>query len=95
MEIEEVEETGVAQESAEDPSNESALVAAPFRLGPVPPLNRTIIPTGIGSVFPRGKFGNNLGRNWDSGCEQIVSFLFTFQIVDSTLSISVLVFLSG
>ena len=79
LDSEEVEEVEVAQESAEDPPSESALVAAPFRLGPVPPLNRTIIPTGIDPVFPRGKFGNHLGRNWDSVCEQIVSiFPFLF-----------------
>lgn len=58
VEEENVEEPEVAQEAAED-LDEAAPVAAPFRLGPVPPLNRTIIPTGeINPEFPRGSVTN-------------------------------------
>ena len=64
----------------EDSSDEAAPVAAPFRLGPVPPLNSIVVPTGVTDpTYPRGKFGTGIGRNWDSVCEQVVSILIVDQ----------------
>ena len=91
LENELVDENAVAQEPLEDSSDEAAPAAVPFRLGPVPPINRTVVPTGVTDPkYPRGKFGNDLGRNWDSKCEQVVSIFFIilyFHMIDQ-LSIS-------
>ena len=55
-------EVEVAQEPEED-LGEIAPVAAPFRLGPVPPINRTIIPTGVNNpIYPHGSVTNMVRR---------------------------------
>ena len=60
----------VAQESSETPTqsgSSTSVVAAPFRMGPTPPLVRTVVPQGATqSMFPRGNVMNSVRTQADS-----------------------------